>query len=69
VSEASPQWQGRSGFVHKAVLDDFPSLKNVTVYACGSPSMIHAVLDDFVLHGLDENDFYSDVLDYVPTKL
>lgn len=66
VSEESSTWKGRHGFVHKAVMHDFPTLTNTQVYACGSPNMIYAVLDDFILHGLDETQFFSDVLDYAP---
>lgn len=65
VAEESPLWGGRHGMVHKAVMQDFHTLANTQVYACGSPKMIYAVLDDFVLHGLDETQFFSDVLDYV----
>lgn len=68
VSETSPDWHGRHGFVHKAILQDFPTLKDTQVYACGSPKMIYAVLDDFILHGLDETQFFSDVLDYAPRQ-
>ena len=64
VSQKSPKWHGRHGFVHKAVMQDFPTLKDTQVYACGSPNMIYAVRDDFVLHGLDETQFFSDVFDY-----
>ena len=30
---------GRTGFVHQAVLDDFPDLSGYQVYACGAPAM------------------------------
>jgi CDP-4-dehydro-6-deoxyglucose reductase len=66
VGEADANWQGRQGLVHKAVMHDFNTLDDIRVYACGSPKMIYAVLDDFVLHGLDELSFFSDVLDYAP---
>jgi CDP-4-dehydro-6-deoxyglucose reductase len=38
ISDALPedQWQGRTGFVHKAVLQDFPDLSGHQVYACGA---------------------------------
>ena len=68
VTEESPAWNGRHGLVHKCVMEDFPTLASAQVYACGSPRMIYTVLDDFVLHGLDETQFFSDVLDYVQRK-
>src|SRR5579862_3526180 len=32
-------WPGRTGFVHKAVMADFPDLSGYQVYACGGPAM------------------------------
>lgn len=51
----------RSGFVHKAVLDDFPTLKGIDVYACGVPAMVTAARQDFVeLRQLPNENFYCD---------
>ncbi|MCH1924604.1 FAD-binding oxidoreductase [Shewanella sp. C32] len=60
VSENDALWQGRSGLVHQAVLDDFPDLSAFCVYACGSPLMINAAKADFVNYGLSEKKFFSD---------
>jgi 2Fe-2S type ferredoxin len=38
----------RTGFVHRAVMQDFPSLAGHEVYACGVPVMINAARHDFV---------------------
>jgi CDP-4-dehydro-6-deoxyglucose reductase len=35
---AEDNWTGRTGFVHKAVMEDFPDLSGHQVYACGRPS-------------------------------
>jgi CDP-4-dehydro-6-deoxyglucose reductase len=35
-------WQGRTGFVHQAVMADLPDLSGHQVYACGGPAMIDA---------------------------
>src|SRR4029453_11627073 len=42
VSDALPedQWEGRTGFVHRAVMEDFPDLSGYQVYACGAPIMV-----------------------------
>jgi NAD(P)H-flavin reductase/ferredoxin len=37
----------RTGFVHEAVLADYPSLAGHEVYACGVPVMINAARHDF----------------------
>lgn len=55
----------RSGFVHKAVLDDFPTLKGIDVYACGVPAMVTAARQDFVnLRQLPNENFYCDAFVY-----
>src|SRR5690606_31453429 len=63
VSEALPEdeWQGRSGFVHRAVMEDFPDLSNHQVYACGAPIMVESARRDLIeVCGLPEEEFYAD---------
>lgn len=62
LSEPTPEdhWQGRTGFVHQAVLDDFDSLAGYEVYACGSPLMIDVAKQTFFAKGLPEDEFYCD---------
>lgn len=63
VSDATEQcaWQGRTGYVHQAVLDDFSDLAGHQVYACGSPVMVGAARRDFVAaRSLDANEFFAD---------
>lgn len=63
VSDARPEdaWQGRSGFVHQAVMHDFPDLSRHQVYACGTPAMVEAAQRDFVAQcGLSADEFYAD---------
>ena len=66
VSEPGENWQGRTGLVHKAVLEDFSDLSDFDVNACGSPLMIEAAKKDFLLNGLDARNFYSDA--FTPAK-
>jgi CDP-4-dehydro-6-deoxyglucose reductase len=63
VSNALPEdnWQGRTGFVHRAVMEDFPSLAGHQVYACGAPIVVESAQRDFVAQcGLPEDEFYAD---------
>ena len=63
VSEALPEdhWAGRTGFVHHAVMADFPDLSAFQVYACGAPIVIQSAQMDFVEQcGLPEDEFYAD---------
>jgi len=63
ISDALPEdaWTGRTGFVHRAVMEDFPDLSGHQVYACGVPVMVDAARSDFVARcGLPEDEFYAD---------
>jgi len=63
ISEALPEdrWTGRSGFVHHAVMEDFPDLSAHQVYVCGVPVMVDAARLDFTTRcALPENEFYAD---------
>ena len=62
VSDALPEdaWNGRTGFVHQAVLQDTPSLQGYQVYACGAPIVVDSARKDYVAHGLSEDDFFAD---------
>ena len=58
---AEDRWNGRTGFVHRAVMDDFGDLSAHQVYACGAPVMVDAARRDFIVScGLPEDEFYAD---------
>jgi CDP-4-dehydro-6-deoxyglucose reductase len=63
VSDAllEDSWQGRSGFVHRAVMEDLPDLSGYQVYACGAPIMVDSARHDFVSTcKLPEEEFFAD---------
>ncbi|MFL6566861.1 MAG: CDP-6-deoxy-delta-3,4-glucoseen reductase [Burkholderiales bacterium] len=63
VSDALPEdnWSGRAGFVHRAVMQDFPDLSAHQVYACGVPVMVDAAKRDFTQQcKLPEEEFFAD---------
>jgi CDP-4-dehydro-6-deoxyglucose reductase, E3 len=63
LSDAEPEetWSGRTGFVHHAVMADFPDLSKHRVYACGAPVVIESARRDFVQTcGLDLENFHAD---------
>jgi CDP-4-dehydro-6-deoxyglucose reductase len=63
VSNATPEdnWTGRTGFVHRAVLEDFADLSGHQVYACGAPIVVDSARHDYVaLAGLPEDEFFAD---------
>ena len=63
ASDALPEdaWQGRTGFVHQAVMQDFPDLSGHQVYACGAPIVVDSARRDFAAKcGLPAEEFYAD---------
>lgn len=63
-TDKADEWQGRTGFVHNAILEDIENLSTYEVYTCGPPPMIHAVLDSFVERGLSAEYIYSDSFEF-----
>ena len=58
---AQDQWSGRTGFVHRAVLEDFADLSGYQVYACGAPIVVDSARRDFCTIGkLPEEEFFAD---------
>ncbi|MBI4292322.1 MAG: CDP-6-deoxy-delta-3,4-glucoseen reductase [Betaproteobacteria bacterium] len=63
ISEALAEddWKGRTGLVHRAVMEDFPDLSGYQVYACGVPVMVDSARRDFTLKcKLPEEEFFAD---------
>ena len=55
------KWQGRMGFVHRAVMEDFPDMSGVQVYACGAPIVVESARQDFSAQcKLPPDEFYAD---------
>lgn len=69
LSEALPEddWHGRTGFVHRAVLDDYSDLSKHEVYACGAPVVVESAQRDFTtLRNLPGEAFFSDAFTFAP---
>jgi CDP-4-dehydro-6-deoxyglucose reductase len=63
ISDALPEdgWIGRTGFVHRAVMQDFPDLSGYQVYACGAPIVVDSARREFVAAcKLPEDAFFAD---------
>ena len=63
VSDALPEdaWTGRTGFVHKAVMEDFPDLSGHQVYACGAPIVVDSARADYSAQcALPPEEFFAD---------
>jgi CDP-4-dehydro-6-deoxyglucose reductase len=63
ISEALAEdgWSGRTGFVHRAVMQDLPDLSGHQVYACGVPVMVDSAKRDFIQQcRLPADEFFAD---------
>ena len=62
ISDALPEdaWCGRTGFVHQAVLQDFPDLSPYQVYACGAPIVVDSARVAYAQASLPTDEFYAD---------
>ncbi|MGP1629746.1 MAG: CDP-6-deoxy-delta-3,4-glucoseen reductase [Giesbergeria sp.] len=63
VSDALPEdgWSGRTGFVHRAVLEDFADLSGHQVYACGAPIVVDSARETYCgQRGLPADEFFAD---------
>jgi len=60
-------WDGRTGFVHQAVLEDYTDLSGYQVYACGAPVVVEAAHRDFTAQcQLPNEEFFSDAFTFTP---
>jgi len=63
ISDGLPEdaWTGRTSFVHRAAMQDFPDLSGHQVYACGVPIMVDSAKKDFMtVCKLPEEEFHAD---------
>lgn len=65
VEEPTATWQGKTGYVHHAVMADFASLAAYDVYLAGPFKMAGIARDDFVKHGADLAHLYADAFAFI----
>jgi CDP-4-dehydro-6-deoxyglucose reductase len=68
LSEPDPDWLGRSGYVHQAVLEDHPDLSGFDLYMSGPPVMVEAGRRAFEAHGLPREQMFSDAFEYAADR-
>ncbi len=64
LSEPEPDWKGRTGWVHEAVLEDYANMAMFELYMSGPPPMIFAGKHAFTAAGLLPDHMYSDVFEW-----
>lgn len=60
------RWNGRTGRVHEAIVQDFPDLAAYEVYACGSVGMVEAAHSALLQQGLLRDRCFSDTFSFAP---
>ena len=66
VIEQPPQnWQGKTGWVHKAVLEDFVSLEPYYVYIAGRFEMAGVAREEFHQKGLMLEHLFGDAYEFI----
>lgn len=64
LSEPDDDWQGRSGFVHQAVLEDISNLADHDIYLAGPPVMVRSGRDAFREAGVPDAQMHYDAFEY-----
>ena len=66
LSDPQPEdgWQGRTGWVHEVLIQDYPDLSAYEVYASGPPPMIVAGKKAFLDHRLNPDHLYFDSFEF-----
>jgi CDP-4-dehydro-6-deoxyglucose reductase len=60
LSKPNKEWEGLQGYVQNALIAKNYNLKDASVYACGSDSMIKSAEETLNKKGLEMVNFYSD---------
>jgi len=68
LSEPDDNWQGRTGFVHAAVVEDFAGLSGFDVYMAGPPPMVDAAKKSFSKLGLPKDCLFSDSFEFAERR-
>ncbi|HXK55142.1 MAG: CDP-6-deoxy-delta-3,4-glucoseen reductase [Gammaproteobacteria bacterium] len=64
LSEPEPDWTGRTGWVHEAVLEDYANMSMFELYMSGPPPMVFAGKHAFTAAGLPPEHMFSDVFEW-----
>jgi len=67
LSRPGEGWQGRSGYVQQAALEDFEDLSEHAIYLCGSPAMVEQSRRDFLARGASIDHIYADSFTFQAT--
>jgi CDP-4-dehydro-6-deoxyglucose reductase len=64
LSDPDADWDGRTGYVHEAVVADHPDIADYDVYLSGPPVMVEAGRGAFEALGLSMDHMFSDAFEW-----
>jgi len=65
IEQAGSDWQGHTGYVHKAILKDIVSLEPYEIYMAGRFDMVGIVRDDFIKKGALIEHMHADAFAFI----
>ena len=65
VQEPESDWTGRTGLVHKAIMDDFVSLHDYDIYVAGRFEMAGAAREEFKALGAEPERIFGDAYEFI----
>lgn len=65
IEQPDANWQGKTGFVHQAVMADIASLEPYDIYLAGPFKMAGIAREDFINHGAHKAHIFADAFAYI----
>lgn len=65
IEHSDENWQGKTGYVHLAAMNDINNLQDYDIYVAGHFDMVKIVRDDFVAKGALREHMYADAFAYI----
>ena len=65
IENADASWEGETGLVHQAAMNDIVSFEPYDIYLAGRFDMVGAIRSDFVEHGALLEHMYADAFAYI----
>jgi aquacobalamin reductase/NAD(P)H-flavin reductase len=64
IEHPDEDWQGKTGYVHLAAMNDIDNLQDYDIYVAGHFEMVKIVRDDFLAKGALKDHMYADAFAY-----
>jgi aquacobalamin reductase/NAD(P)H-flavin reductase len=65
IEHANENWQGKTGLVHKAAMQDIVSFEPYDIYLAGRFEMVGVIRSDFIEHGALLEHMYADAFAFI----